>query len=130
MLFPQRRGAFVLMCSRGKITARCLKMCVTCFPSYECFSLSNYQPLQICPHVFCFFSGSTHRPLALTLVSLPEMQPCFSLPISHLGFLTLRWRRAPNKIWVRLESPNIRIQYLSPSRLQAANRRSSGVFFL
>lgn len=76
-----------------------------------------------------FFLGLTHRPRALALESLPEMQPCFSLPISQLGFLTLRWRRAPNKIWVRLESPNIRIQYLSHNRLQVANCHSSGVFF-
>lgn len=93
------------------------------------FTLSSYQPLQICPHVI-FFPGSTHRPLALTLVSVPEMQPCFSLPINHLGFLTLHWHRAPNKIWVRLKSPNIRIQYVSHKRLQAANCYSSGEFLL
>lgn len=83
-------------------------------------------------HIFfniVFFAGSTHRPLAPLLVSLPEMQPCFSLPISHLGFLTLRWCRAPNKIWVRLESPNIRIQYRSHKRLQAPNWHSNSVFF-
>lgn len=57
------------------------------------------------------------------------MQPCLSLPISHLGFLMLRWRRAPNKIWVRHESPNIRIQYLSHNRPQSANWHSSGMFF-
>lgn len=94
------------------------------------FTLSSHQPLQICPHVLhFFFPGSTHRPLALTLEFLPEMLPCFSLPISHLGFLTLRWRRAPNKIWVRLESPNIWIQYLSHNCLQAANCHSSGMGF-
>lgn len=101
---------------------KCLKMCGPVCHHRECFSLSPIVNHFRSAHTYFFFSS--RRPRALTLVSLPEMQPCFSLPISPLGFLTLPRRHAPNRIWVRLERPNIRLQYLSHNRLQTANCHS------
>lgn len=104
---------------KKKETARCLKMHTTCFPSclYECFSLCPIINHFGSAHTFIFFcSGSTHRPLVLTHLSLPQMQPFFHYPsvtgvrsrcaARLLSRSCVPWRRAPNKIWVRLKNPN------------------------
>lgn len=95
------------------------------------FTLSNHQPLQICPHIYFFCSGSTHRPLVLTHLSLPQMQPFFHYPsvtgvrsrcaARLLSRSCVPWRRAPNKIWVRLKNPNF---FLSACHKPACRRRT------
>lgn len=104
---------------KKKESAWCLKMRTTCFRSrlYECFSLCPIINHFRSAHTFIFFcSGSTHRPLVLTHLSLPQMQPFFHYPsvtgvrsrwaARLLSRSCVPWRRAPNKIWVRLKNPN------------------------
>lgn len=84
-------------------------------PVWMFFTVQSSTTSDLPTHLF-FCSGSTHRPLVLTHLSLPQMQPFFHYP-SVTGVRSLcaarllsrscvPWRHAPNKIWVRLKNPN------------------------